>query len=126
MIRFKLSLLVVACMIACSIGWCQPQSSPGTREITMTARKYQFDPDTITVKQGEHVKLKITAVDRDHGFELKALHINQRLKKGVPTTIEFTADRAGTFPFKCSEFCGLRHSHMKGKLVVEAQPAASR
>ena len=34
-------------------------------------------------------------------------------------TIEFTADKAGTFPFQCSNFCGFGHGKMKGKLIVE-------
>jgi cytochrome c oxidase subunit II len=94
-------------------------------EVQITAKKYEFQPDIINVKQGDHVRLVITAKDHDHGFKLKAYNINQRLKKGVPTTIEFTADQAGTFPFECSVFCGLGHPHMKGKLVVEPAPASS-
>ena len=90
-------------------------------EIKVTARKYQFDPNVITVKKGDHVKLVITALDRDHGFKLEAFNIDQKLKKGDPATIEFTADKAGTFPFQCSDFCGLGHRKMKGKLVVQEQ-----
>ncbi len=95
------------------------QESGTAHEIQMTAKKYQFNPNTLTVKKGEHVKLVITATDRDHGFKLEAFSINQKLKKGVPTTIEFDADKVGTFPFQCSEFCGLGHGRMKGKLIVE-------
>jgi hypothetical protein len=29
------------------------------------------------------------------------------------------ADKAGTLPFRCSNFCGLGHGGMKGTLVVE-------
>lgn len=90
-----------------------------SHEIQMTAKRYEFDPNVITVKKGDHVKLIITALDRDHGFKLDAFGINQKLLKGDPTTIEFTADKAGTFPFQCSEFCGIHHGKMKGKLVVE-------
>jgi cytochrome c oxidase subunit II len=89
------------------------------REIKMTARKYRFDPDVITVKQGDKVRLIITALDRDHGFKLDEYGINQKLIKGDPTAIEFTAHKPGTFVFRCSEFCGLGHLKMKGKLVVE-------
>lgn len=73
----------------------------------------------ITVKKGQPVKLVITAIDHDHGFKLEAFNIDQKLKKGDPTTIEFTPDKAGTFPFECSVFCGFGHKKMKGKLVVE-------
>jgi cytochrome c oxidase subunit II len=61
----------------------------------------------------------ITAVDHDHGFRIDTFQINQKLPKGEPVTVEFTADQAGTFLFQCSRFCGLGHKKMKGRLVVE-------
>src|SRR6266853_1287336 len=82
--------------------------------IKVTARKYEFSPDVIKVKRGDHIKLVITALDRDHGFKLDTFHINQKLPKGEAVTVEFTADQAGTFPFGCSHFCGLGHQNMKG------------
>jgi cytochrome c oxidase subunit II len=96
-----------------------PQGATPAHEIQMTAKKYEFSPDPIRVKKGEHVRLIITATDRDHGFKLEAFNVEQRLKKGVPTTVEFTADKAGTFPFKCSVHCGFGHGGMKGTLIVE-------
>lgn len=95
------------------------QAAPNVHEIQVTAKKYEFSPNPIRVKKGESVRLIITATDHDHGIQLDAFHIKQKLKKGVPTTIEFTPDKAGTFPFKCSVFCGLGHGGMKGELVVE-------
>jgi len=96
------------------------QATPSdVHEFIMTAKNYEFDPSVITVKKGEKVRLIITATDRDHGIKIEGYDINQELKKGDPTTIEFTADKAGTFEFKCSVYCGLGHRKMKGKLVVE-------
>jgi cytochrome c oxidase subunit 2 len=88
-------------------------------EIKVTAKKFEFSPSAIHVKKGDHVKLVITAADHDHGFKLEAFQVDQLLKKGEATTVEFTADRAGTFPFECSHFCGMGHKKMKGELVVE-------
>ena len=85
----------------------------------MTAKKFEFDPSVIRVKKGEKVRLIITATDHDHGFKLDTFDVNQVLKKGDPTTIEFTADKVGEFEFKCSVYCGMGHRKMKGKLVVE-------
>jgi len=95
------------------------RTQTNVNEIKMTAKKYEFNPSQIKIKQGEHVRLVITAIDHDHGFKLEAFHINQELKKGKPVAVEFTADHAGTFPFECSKFCGLGHKRMKGELVVE-------
>jgi cytochrome c oxidase subunit II len=113
---FLLLALVVLSPLAATAG--RPQEAE-LREFKMTAKKYKFDPAVITVKQGEKVRLIITALDRDHGFKLDEYGINQKLEKGHPTIIEFTADKPGTFVFRCSEFCGLGHLKMKGKLVVE-------
>jgi heme/copper-type cytochrome/quinol oxidase subunit 2 len=89
------------------------------KDIKMTARKYEFNPSIIRVKQGDQVRLEITSLDRDHGIKLEAFGVDQLLPKHKTTIIEFTADKAGTFPFVCSHFCGLGHKHMKGELVVE-------
>jgi cytochrome c oxidase subunit II len=97
----------------------QSQGAGQVHEIQMTAKKYEFSPDPIRVKNGERVRLVITAIDHDHGFKLEAFNVEQKLKKGVPTTVEFTADKAGTFPFKCSVHCGIGHGRMKGTLIVE-------
>ena len=94
-------------------------ATAGVHEIPMTAKKYEFSPSSIHVKKGEHVKLLITAVDHDHGFKLPAFDIQEELKKGDTTTIEFTPDKAGTFHFACSHVCGLGHRGMKAELVVE-------
>jgi cytochrome c oxidase subunit II len=96
------------------------QDAPGEyHEIKMTAKKYEFNPNVITVKKGEKVRLIVTAIDRDHGLEIEGYGINQRLKKGQPAMIDFTADKAGEFVFKCSVPCGLGHGRMKGKLIVQ-------
>jgi plastocyanin len=63
------------------------QTSPN--EIKVTAKKYEFNPRTIKVKQGDHVRLVVTALDHDHGFKLEAFNIEQLLKKGEAVTIEF-------------------------------------
>lgn len=121
MYRTKIILAGLALFVM-TAGWAPAQDAvSASGEIKMTAKKYQFNPNVITVKKGDHVKLIITALDRDHGFKLEAFGINQKLQKGEATTIEFTADKTGTFPFKCSEVCGLGHGKMKGKLVVEEQ-----
>jgi cytochrome c oxidase subunit 2 len=122
MIKNIIALSVGLFMIASPAFAAGNPQSAEVREFTMTAKKYQFDPSVITVKQGEKVRLIITATDRDHGFKLDEYGINQKLKKGDPATIEFTADKPGTFTFRCSEFCGLGHMKMKGKLVVEKAP----
>jgi cytochrome c oxidase subunit 2 len=94
-------------------------TQPSVSEFELTAVKYNFAPNVIKVKQGDRVKLVITAQDREHGFKLAAFHIDRRLPRGEAVTVEFTADRSGTFPFQCSVFCRLGHKKMTGQLIVE-------
>jgi cytochrome c oxidase subunit 2 len=88
-------------------------------EIQVTAKRYDFTPGLLRVKKGEEVRLIIAALDHDHGFKLDEFHINQKIKRGATATVEFRPDKAGTFQFRCSNFCGLGHGGMKGTLVVE-------
>jgi plastocyanin len=88
-------------------------------EIQVTLRKYEFTPGSLHVKKGERVRLVMAAVDHDHGFKLNEFDINQKVQKGTTVVAEFTADKSGTFQFRCSSVCGLGHRGMKGTLVVE-------
>lgn len=88
------------------------------KEFKITARQFQFEPSTVEVNKGDKVKLIITSVDVPHGFSVPEYGINERLDPGKPVTIEFTADKQGTFTAFCSVFCGSGHSGMKGKIVV--------
>jgi cytochrome c oxidase subunit 2 len=101
------------------LGSIAQDTSPRADGVKITAVKYDFDPNLVRAKKGEHVKLVITALDRDHGFKLEAFHVDQRLPKGVAVTVEFVADQSGTFLFQCSVFCGMGHKKMKGQLIVD-------
>ena len=89
------------------------------KEFKITARQFQFDPSTIEVSKGDKVRLIVTSMDVPHGIAISEYNINERLEPGKPVTIEFTADKAGTFTSFCSVFCGSGHSNMKGKLIVK-------
>jgi cytochrome c oxidase subunit 2 len=116
----RLSITVAAAALLAGSAFLAERPLAGEdNEIGVTARKYEFSPSEIKAKRGDHIRLVITALDRSHGFKLEAFHVDQKLSKGEPVTVEFTADKTGTFPFECSHFCGLGHQKMKGHLTVE-------
>jgi cytochrome c oxidase subunit II len=119
LLETALAVVALFAVIAPALAQNEPSKAEGVREIAMTAKKYEFSPSEIKVHTGEKIKLVITALDHKHGFKLEAFDIERELPKGEAVTIEFTADRAGTFPFKCSKFCGFGHGKMKGELIVE-------
>ncbi len=92
--------------------------SDGIKEFTMTAKQWEFEPNTIEVNQGDLVKLSVTSIDVAHGIAILDYKINEYLSPGNEVKIEFVADKKGTFPFACSVSCGVGHRDMRGVLVV--------
>jgi len=97
-------------------------SAPASSEpqkITVTAKKYEFNPSHIEVKAGQPVEITFRSEDTKHGFEQKDLGIQKVVfSKDEPQTVKFTPAKAGTYPFKCAKFCGMGHGGMKGEIVV--------
>ena len=89
------------------------------KEFKMTANQFAFEPSTIEVDKGDKVRLVVTSIDVPHGIAIPEYKINQRLEVGKPVTIEFTADKQGSFTAYCSVACGSGHRDMKGKIVVK-------
>lgn len=111
-------------------------SAEGVQVITVRAKKYEFGPSSIHVKQGTKVRLNISAEDHAHGFKISPYPEGgektgepglvfspprdcTKIEKGQTATVEFTAQRPGTYPFRCCVVCGWHHRAMKGELVVE-------
>lgn len=119
--------LVVAVLVATQVGIRYVDSAYKERDqaITITAQvppKGGFQPRTISVKQGQLVRLRLTSRDVTHGFYVPDFNIRQVvISPGKFTTVEFVADKAGTFPFYCNILCSMQHGSMNGKLIVEGQ-----
>lgn len=80
--------------------------------ITIRASRFAFEPNEITVKKGEQVKVIIESEDVGHGLVVEGLGIRTEVKKGQAATITFTPETAGTFEGKCAHFCGSGHGSM--------------
>ena len=94
-----------------------------SREIFIVARTVErggWSPARVVVKQGQKVRLRILADDVTHGFQLLHFGVDAgAIKTGTTKVVEFTADRAGEFPFYCSVRCSPLHMALMGTLVVE-------
>jgi heme/copper-type cytochrome/quinol oxidase subunit 2 len=96
-----------------------PSQSGEPKKITVTAKKFEFNPSHIELKINEPVEITFQSEDTKHGFEQKELGIAKVIiSKDEPQTVKFTPTKVGTFPFKCAKFCGMGHSGMKGEIVV--------
>jgi nitrous-oxide reductase len=90
--------------------------------------KFIFDskakrPDVIEVNQGDKVTIHLTNIDLDqditHGFGINKYDLNMEVQPGQTNTMVFTADKAGTFPLYCTNFCSALHQEMSGYLLVK-------
>lgn len=114
------SCALVALVVATTAMRAQaPPAAQETKEVQMTAKKYEFSPNTVEVNAGTKIIFKITALDREHGFEIANVKDScVKIKKGETATVEYVAEKPGTVEFKCCEFCGFGHGKMKGKIVI--------
>jgi cytochrome c oxidase subunit II len=113
----------------------QQVAAPSPRVIDISARKYEFTPNEIQVKQGEAVELRVHSEDETHGLKLDRYPEGAKAKgdpglvfgqpdqngkviKGVDQVVDFTAQQPGTYDFKCAKICGIGHGRMKGKVIV--------
>jgi len=139
--QLQLSIVIAATLSLVSSTFARPLNmsagaTEGVQVIDVSAKKYEFNPSPIRVKQGTIVQLKITATDHVHGFRITEFPDGadtkgkaglvfsspqdcRRIEKGQTQTIEFVAQTPGTYPFKCCVHCGWDHRGMKGKLIVE-------
>ena len=80
--------------------------------IPLDAKRWQYTPTTITVKKGDNVKITLTNEDTKHGISIPGYNV-----QGIDS-VEFTADKTGSFEFHCPTFCGSGHKNMTGTLIV--------
>ena len=94
-----------------------------TVEVWMMAVRSFFAPDVIRVNRGDKVIVHLTNIEqtRDelHGFAINSYDINIVVDPGETKTVTFTADKAGVWPFYCTNFCSALHQEMQGYLLVK-------
>lgn len=135
------AVLVFATFLLTGSTVARPQSQASVANgniqvIDVTAKKYEFNPSPIRVKQGARIQLKITASDHSHGFRISPYPEEAegartgglvfssaadcvKIEKGQTATVEFLAQTPGTYHFKCCVHCGFHHRSMTGELIVE-------
>ncbi len=67
------------------------------------------------------VRLVLKSRDVNHSFFVPALRLKEDVLAGAYHYLWFTATRIGEYPVFCTEYCGLSHAYMQGKLRVVSQ-----
>ncbi len=95
-----------------------------------TSIRSHFTPDNIEgVKMGDVVYFHITNLEQDwdvpHGFAIKGANNGELLiMPGETQTLKWTPEKAGVYPFYCTDFCSALHQEMQGYIRVSAAGSA--
>ena len=107
-----------------------PNGVSGSTQSTCSKTEYknQYDCERYyaTWKQGQpmvlpinkKIKLRMTSVDVIHSFYVPAFRVKQDVVPGVISYLWFETTKKGVFDLFCTEYCGLDHSGMLGKVHV--------
>lgn len=93
-------------------------------DVYMTAIRSHLTPDNIEgVRMGDEVYFHVTNLEQDwdvpHGFAIKgALTAELLIMPGETQTLKWVPQKAGMYPFYCTDFCSALHQEMQGYLRV--------
>ncbi len=100
-----------------------PSSDSGsmseTKEVIISSSNFKYTPSLINVNKGDKVKITLKNNGGMHDLFIDGYNIQTKIiESGQEDSIEFTADKAGTFDFWCTVG---KHKAMGmvGRLVVQ-------
>jgi cytochrome c oxidase subunit 2 len=111
-------MLGLAILLAAFTPMPVSQIEPKTVHIPISASSFSFTPGVINVNPGDRVVIELTSTDVVHGIYLDGYDLSVTSDPGQPAQLSFTADKAGTYRFRCSITCGALHPFMIGKIKV--------
>src|SRR3954463_3013747 len=116
--RLRIVLLSFSALMLLSTGARQVQAD-SVPVIDITAKRFAFSPDKITLKKRQTVKLRLHSEDVTHGFFLRPLKLDEEIPAGATTEVTITPQQAGTFTTICDHFCGANHGNMSMTIMVQ-------
>jgi heme/copper-type cytochrome/quinol oxidase subunit 2 len=94
------------------------EAAPAERAFHIEASSFEYKPGVIRVNPGDRVTIELAATDVVHGLYLDGYGLSLEADPGKTERLTFTADRPGSFRFRCSVTCGPLHPFMIGKMKV--------
>lgn len=95
-----------------------PVINSTVKTFTVDGSSYTYNPSTITANKGDAVKIIFKDTDSRHDLVIDGYNLRTDvIGPGKTDTIEFVADKVGTFEYYCS-LPGHKAQGMTGKLVV--------
>lgn len=116
--KIRAVIVAVAFFIGLGVGAAQVAAQPAEQVIKITAKKFGYTPNRITLKKGVPVVLKFTTADVLMGFNIPDLSTRADIIPGQVARVRIVPDKVGSFTFFCDIFCGSGHEDMTGTITV--------
>lgn len=92
--------------------------SSETKEFTIRESNFKLNPSTITVNEGDRVKITVVNEGGTHNLFIEDYRERTDIISSGSRVLEFVADKTGTFNMWC-EVSGHRGLGMEGQLIVQ-------
>ncbi|HBG74747.1 MAG: hypothetical protein A2X25_11980 [Chloroflexi bacterium GWB2_49_20] len=93
-------------------------TAPTQRTFRVEASQYTYSPAILKVNPGDIISIELISTDVVHGLYVDEYGISVTADPGQTARLTFTADKPGSFRFRCNVTCGALHPFMIGKLQV--------
>ena len=114
-------LIALAALVVAFTPFPVTSSIPSTSHtFKIEASRFAYTPSELHVNPGDMVALQIVSTDVVHGLYIDGYDISVEADPGQTQTLTFTADKPGSFRFRCNVTCGAMHPFMIGELTVGA------
>lgn len=113
-----LLLLATAGLIVAFAPLPAPAIAPQERSFRIDAQQFAYSPAELAVNPGDTVTIQLISTDVVHGLYIDGYNRSVEVDPGQTATMTFTADKRGSFRFRCNVTCGAMHPFMIGKLTV--------
>lgn len=101
----------------------QPDGSvkiPAGETVYILAQQFSFNPAVIHLERGAEYTLAFHATDVMHGVSLiMGGSLASVLMPGTTVVVPLRATESGDVQMLCTEYCGLGHNQMVGRIVVD-------
>lgn len=129
------TILLLVLMAFTIVVWKQINFPTTTAALTMEVVAHQFNFEfrypglsgslyspkgDMHLPLGKPVKILVSSGDVIHQFWVPEFRLKAAAVPGMVTELNLTPTRTGTYDIVCSEYCGVNHSLMQAKLVVDS------
>lgn len=119
--KSRTQLIIAAALAAVAMTAAYVGAQPAATDepvIKITAKKFKYTPEKLTLKKGVPVILELSTEDILMGFNAPDLGVRTDIVPGKTVRLRVVPSKVGPVEFYCDIFCGSGHEEMDGLITV--------